>query len=363
MSNWTVSASTPSASLQAQIYAKEAWLEARVNSFWSAFMGEGPNNAIHVNKSFIKTKGDAINYTLVNDITTRGLGGTTIQSYVAYNDTNKRLEGQEAAITTYSDSVLLDQLREGLVTGGQLSEQRSSLDQREHMKQILAYWSGRILMDEVIFKKLSGVTMTDKNSQTFGEAATANSLVIYGGAKTARNQLTSSDTFTLNLLRRAKTAAMVGNSSIWRMRPMMISGRPYYGCVVHPYQVYDLQGSQEWEQAMREAQVRGPENPLFTGALGIWNGVILYSHDKVVTGSDAGPGGDQGYASGLFFGYQAGLWAQAQPAPNWIEKKFDYDDQYGIATGMVYGFDKTTFNSKDFGVIKIETAASDPSTV
>lgn len=361
MSNWNVSASTPGETLQAQIYAKEAWLEARVNSFWANFFGEGPNNVIQVEKSFMKSKGDAVNYSLVQDITTRGLGGSAIQGYHPYNDTNLRMEGQEASVSTYSDSVLLAQLREALVTGGKLSEQRSSLNQREHMKQILAYWAGRIMMDELIFKKLSGTTFTDKNSQTIGEAATANSLVIYGGGKAARNQLTSSDTFTLSLLRRAKTAAMVGNSSIWRIRPMMISGRPYYGCVVHPYQVYDIQGSQEWEQAMREAQVRGPENPLFSGALGIWNGVILYSHDKVVTGSDAGPGGDQPYASALFFGYQAGLWAQAQPAPDWIEKKFDYDDMYGISTGMLFGFDKTRFNSKDFGCIKIETAAADPS--
>jgi N4-gp56 family major capsid protein len=164
--------------------------------------------------------------------------------------------------------------------------------------------------------------LTDANPRLIGEAATANSR----SSTTEPNgggQLLSGDTFTLDLVRRAKTAAMVGNSSIWRIRPMMISGRPYYGCVIHPYQVYDLQGSQQWELAMREAQVRGPENPLFTGALGIWNGVIIYSHDKVITGSDAGPGGDQQYASALFFGYQAGLWAQAQPAPDWIEKKFD----------------------------------------
>lgn len=34
-----------------------------------------------------------------------------------------------------------------------------------------------------------------------------------------------------------------------------------------------------------------------------------------------------------------------------------FDDQYAVATGMIFGFDKTTFNSKDFAVIKIRTAA------
>jgi hypothetical protein len=34
MANWNVSASTPTATLQAQKYAKEVHREARVNMFW-----------------------------------------------------------------------------------------------------------------------------------------------------------------------------------------------------------------------------------------------------------------------------------------------------------------------------------------
>lgn len=91
------------------------------------------------------------------------------------------------------------------------------------------------------------------------------------------------------------------------------------------YQVTDLQGTQAWEQAHREIQGlrEHNDNPIFTGALGLWNGVIIYSHDKVVTGTDAGPGSDVPYADALFFGYQAGIWAEAQVAPDWIEKSFD----------------------------------------
>jgi hypothetical protein len=86
----------------------------------------------------------------------------------------------------------------------------------------------------------------------------------------------------------------------------------------------------------------------------------FYEHDLVQTGSDAGPGNDLPYADALFFGLQAGIWAEAQEAPDWREKSFDYGDQYGVATGMMFGFDKTTFNSLDFSVIKIRTAAANP---
>lgn len=85
--------------------------------------------------------------------------------------------------------------------------------------------------------------------------------------------------------------------------------------------------------------------------------MIIYSHDKVVTGFDAGDG-TVSYADNLFFGYQAGLWAEAQQAPDWVEKSFDYGDQYGVSTSMMFGFDKTQFNSLDFACIKIRTAAA-----
>lgn len=336
MSNWTVIASTPAAAAQAQLFAQDVWREARVGSFWSAFMGEGPNNVIQVKKDFVKQKGDAINYNLVADLTQKGLAGSNMQSNLVYAATNSnRLEGREEAPSVLTDTVLLDQLRHAVITGGKLSEQRLAFEMRPEMKNTLAYWWARI-KDELIFKKLSGTTFTDQVSATFGEAAAANTNVIFGGGKTASNQLDTGDTFHPDLLRKAKTCAMTGklnllsgsrtSSTIWKIRPMIISGKPYYGCVVHPTQVYDLQGTEAWNQAHREIQGlrEHNDNPIFTGATGIWNGVILYVHDKVVTGTDAGPGSDVPYADALFFGYQAGLWAEAQEAPDWIEQNFDF---------------------------------------
>ena len=352
MANVSVSASTPTASVQAQLYAKDVWREARVNSFWKNMMGQGPNNVIQVKNDFAKQKGDAINYDLFPDLTSRGFAGSNAQT----------LEGDEESVTIRVDTVLLDQLRHAMRVAGKLDEQRAAIELRPEMKSNLAYWWTR-RMDDIIFKKLSGTTYTDADSATFGEAATANTHVLYGGSKLAKNELTSSDTFTLDLLRKAKTIAKTGvrgSTTIWRMRPMNINGKPYYGCVLHPYHIFDLQGSQAWEQAQREAGLRGAENPIFSGAIGIWNGIVLYEHDLVVTGSNAGPGADQPYADALFFGLQAGMFAEAQENPSWVEKQFDYDNQWGVATDMIFGFDKTTFNSQDFAVIKLQTYAANP---
>lgn len=208
-----------------------------------AFMGEGPNNVIQIRRDFMKSKGDAINYNLVADLSQKGLAGSGLQSllYFGSSAATRRLEGNEEAPTVYADSVVLDQLRHAVITGGKLSEQRLAFEMRPEMKNNLAYWYARIAFDEVIFKKLSGVTFTDSQSRTLGEAAVANTNNIYGGGKTASNQLTSGDTFEPTLFRKAKEAAMTGvgtvnasnvaNATIWKIRPMIIGGKPYYGCV------------------------------------------------------------------------------------------------------------------------------------
>jgi N4-gp56 family major capsid protein len=370
MANWSISTASAAAQVQAQLFAREVWREARVNSFWNAFIGEGPNNVIQLRKDFAKEKGDVLNYPLVADLTGKGLAGSGLQTLGVYatSASTRRLEQNEEAPSTYVDTVTLDQLRHAVISGGRLSEQRLAFEMRPEMKNLLAYWWNR-QFDELLFRKLSGVTYTDDQSRTLGEAATASTNVLYGGGVSAKNQLTSAGIFTPDLVRKAKVAAMVGNfgglgtpANMWRMRPMIIDGKPYYGCVLHPFQVYDMQGTEAWEQAHREigGLREHSDNPIFTGALGTWNGVIFYSHDLARTGSDAGATADVSYADALFFGLQAGILAEAQEAPDWIEKKFDYDDQYGVATGMMIGFDKTTFNSVDFSVIKIQTAAQNP---
>lgn len=237
-------------------------------------MGEGPNNVIVVEKRFTKEKGDGYTYSVFPDATGKGRGGAALETAVA------TLEGLEEAVTPVSDTVLLDQLRFAERTAGKLTEQRAAFELRPQMKDNLAYqWARQC--DELIFKKLSGVTYTDDGSNTVGEAALANTSVLYGGGKTASGDLTSGDKFVPNLVSRAKTLAKVGvrtdGTASWRIRPFMVSGKPYYGCWIHPYQALSMKDSDEWKQAQREAGLRGPENPIFTGASGIWDNVIKFA--------------------------------------------------------------------------------------
>ena len=354
----SITASTPAAVPQVQAWSEELWREARVKSAWNNFMGASNMPIIKLDK-FEKEKGDAINYVVFPETSGRGIAGSS----------GTALEGNEASVTPVADTVKLDQLRIAMGITGRLDEQRFAGNMRMAIKENLAYQYSR-LIDLWIFRKLSGVTMTDTPGNTYGEAATANSSVLYPNGKTASAGLVAGDTFSPDLLSKAKEIAMEGvvpggATASWKIKPMIINGLPYYGCWIHPRQAYDLKRNSEWRENQLHAGVRGVDNPIFNGSIGILDNVIVYTHDLVITGTDAGDG-TVAYGDALFFGLEAGVMIQGQSSPDWIEKTFDYGNSWRIASQMLLGFDKTTFThptpsaARDFGVIRIRTAASTP---
>ena len=141
------------------------------------------------------------------------------------------------------------------------------------------------------------------------------------------------------------------------MRPIRVDGNDYYVMVIHPEVAYDLFELDEFQQIQREAQVRGNDNPLFKGALGIYNGVVIHSHEGVNTFDNGGGAAVKG-ARNLFMGAQAACFAESSDMM-WVEKTFDYGNQLGISAAKIYGVDISDYNSKDYGVIQYVSARTD----
>ncbi len=291
MATWTITASTVAETQAAQRWSNFATNEARIRTFWSNHMGErgttGQLEIIEVDQRFTKERGDAVNTNLVLDLTEAGRTGT--------------LEGNEEQPLDHADSVLIGRNRHAIRTDGKLAEQRAALDMRAVMADRLAYWASRILLDRWIFRKLSGTTNTDQGSVTIGEAAAANSNIIYPGDVTALSELETGSYFTLDLLARAKTAAMLGQidgSTIYKFKPYVVGGQLYYLYVDRPEVRFAMRNSDTWNNAQLQARERSADNPIFSGADGIWDGVILKFHDLVITASNAGAGGTTLYSNG-----------------------------------------------------------------
>lgn len=67
----------------------------------------------------------------------------------------------------------------------------------------------------------------------------------------------------------------------------MPAGEGYYLLFIHPWQAYSLKSDSEWIANHQSASPRGDTNPLFTGALGEVDGVIVHSTTQCTTADNA----------------------------------------------------------------------------
>lgn len=97
--------------------------------------------------------------------------------------------------------------------------------------------------------------------------------------------LSSSDTFSLKLLDRAVAIAKTSSPLI---RPVKVGAQSYYVAFLHPYQVKDLRNNTntgDWLDIQKAALGGGDiqDNPIFTGALGVYNGCVLHEWTRLPT--------------------------------------------------------------------------------
>ena len=330
-------------------------VEAAKKMYWGKFIG----SVITRLNDLEKNAGDKITHGLRMKI--RGAGVTG----------DGTLEGNEEALTYYDDAVLIDQLRHAVRSKGKASEQRVPYDMRATAREALAtWWAERF--DELLFVYLSGARGVDTTlTLPLGFTSFAgNSLnapdaahIQYAGGL-AKATITSASIFTLSeidsLVEKAETVDPM-------IQPIMVGGEKKYVLLLHPYQVTDLRqntNTGQWVDIQKAAAAsQGSGNPIFTGALGEYNGVVMHSHRNVVRFSDYGAGGALPAARALFLGAQAAVLAfgngggQTVARYSWKEELFDFGNQLGIAAGSIFGVKKSVFNSKDFGVIALDTYA------
>jgi len=184
------------------------------------------------------------------------------------------------------------------------------------------------------------------------------------------DSLASTDLLTPELISRAKyKAAQKQSGGMPRVNPLMVDGREHYVMFIHPWQAFDLKNDATFAQAQREAGTRGSSNSIFTGALGVWDNVILFEHEYVPF-LDISVAGNNFFASGsgtdisadcfraLLCGQQAAVIAHSDSSMKMVEESFDYKNKVGYATGMIGGIQKLTFNSIDYGCVAVDTSAT-----
>lgn len=344
--------------LAVKLWSRKLIREALKRTYVSKFMGKTTDSVVYIKDETSKSAGDRVTCGLRMQLSGEGIQG------------DATLEGNEEALTTYSDNIFIDQLRHAVRSGGKMSEQRVPFSVRAEAKDGLAdWWADRI--DTWFFNQIAGNTGESNVKYTGLQATIApsttsgNTRWLFGdGDEGTEASLTVSDDFRLSFIDRAVTAAKVSTPLI---RPIMQGGDPYYVMFLHPYQVHSLRTDATanritWYDAQK-ARIMGGQtgestNPIFSGALGVYNGVILHESVRV-------PSVTTNTRRAILCGAQAALMAFGQnqkesDTPNWHEELFDYGNQLGVAGGMIAGLKKAVFNSIDFGTIVVSTRAVAP---
>ena len=364
---------TGNSSMRAVLYQKELFKDREDKLYFQSngMMGPDENNIVQVKSDLKKDKGDTVTFAMTTKLNAAAVTG------------DEELEGNEESISSYSGTVVINQARFAVRLAGRYDEQRVAYSMREDAKNKLSIRVNEFL-ERQIFMKLAGVyttTLTDVAGNVYSADArfgatpnpipTADEAAGYGtryvcAKSTGIDAIADTDILSPSLITRAKVKAQVTSGGVPRIAPLKIKGKEFWAMFMHPWQAADLKtaSSSIWAQAQRDAQMRGDDNPIFTGALGIWDGVVLHEHEYVATAQSSAAFGNGGTACNArvfrscLVGCQAVTMAECANSMKMVEKEFDYENKVGYAVNFIGGFQKPQFNSVDYAVVTVDTGAT-----
>ena len=317
--------------------------EALKECWAGKFMGNDSNSMIQILDETSKGPGDKVTVTLRMQLSGAGVEG------------DSTLEGEEEALATHTDALLINQLRHAVRNGGKMSQQRVPFSVREEALSGLKDWVAD-RMDTAVFNQLCGNTAQSDTRFTGHNATVAPTSTrwIYADGNTAETGLTigSSDQFVLSLI---DTAIATAKTATPQIRPVRVKGEPYYIVFLDTWQAKQLRAAYStgaWGDIQKAAMSGGQisDSPIFTGALGVYSGAILHETTRLYSGNFTDAGTTRcsrallcgAQAAALGYGQDAG---QGGDRMSWVEELFDYNNQLGVGVGMIWGVKKTV----DFG--------------
>lgn len=317
------------------------------------------NAVVQIVQDFSKGKGDIVTFPLMVPLSSTGV----------INDGD--LEDNEEAMEFLDWSLTLKSIGNAVRGDGELQEKRVAFNLKAQARPALLRWIGEKI-DHYAVRAMSGLASDDGNVEA---NAPSTNRIIYGGQNSSGtvelvaddNTLSATDNLMgANFLSTVKRHAQLSTPKI---RPIKIGGKNYYVAFLHPYQIKALKASTtEWASYQKDAADRGKENPLFTGANAIIDGVIIHEWERIEYRTGAGGTDPTEYfdsssdvaangvsiARGLFCGAQACVIAFGQK-PKLYPKTLDYD-KWGLGLRCLVTAGKPEFDSEDYGVVCMDTA-------
>lgn len=340
-------------------------------SFWQSKMmsaGADPVTPVEKKTELEKKKsGDQISYELSLQMRMKPVRG------------QEKLAGREDKLRWSTANVYIDLVRGGIQAGDEMSEQRTLHDLRETAKNRQKEWWTRVF-DEDFFMYAAGARGSNAGyTESSNYAGFANNPFVapdaghlfYGGSATAKANLAAGDIVDLGLIDKMVAKAKTqggGVEGIPRLRPTMVDGKEHFVLVMNEWNAYDLRTNAttgQWLDIQKSAGERSQKkNPIFNGAMGMYNNVVLQCHSALVEFDDYGAGSNVGASRLLFLGRQALIVAFGNAGKglsyDWHEELEDRGNEVVVTTKSMYGLKKNTFEidgvSRDFGMFSADVA-------
>lgn len=348
-----------------KLWSKKLDAETSKATAIAPLIGKSANSIIQLKDETQKAAGDKVTF---------GLRTQLVGDGVTEGET---LEGNEEALSTYKDDIFINELAHAVRVKNEqtIDAQRVPFSLREEANAGLVDWyADRMSMmfflqacgytaPTVSFEGLT-VNLTAKHWGFNAPLVPSAGRILRAGAKANDESLTSSDKFDLSLIDKAVEKAKLANPKI---RPVNVNGGKHYVMYLHPIQVTSLRtntSTGQWLDIQKAAERRGGDNPIFSGALGIYNNVILREAEHVMPGVDSSTGAQvANVRRAVLLGAQSCVAAFGmKTAPEKykrVEELFDYQRELGVSVQTILGMKKTRFNNnnEDFGTIVVSTYA------
>jgi N4-gp56 family major capsid protein len=346
-----------------KLWSKGVQVAVREKAEIGKLMGKSADSIVQIKTETSKGKGDTIKFNLRAPL--NGDGFTEGQ----------RGTGNGENLTFHQASVIINELGHIAQPTSEftIDAQRVPFEPRDEGRDALVEWFAKRI-SVTAFNHWCGYLPA--NSAPYGVKYTGNNTVVAHSSTrkvwatasvTADESLGSSDKANLNMIDRAKTLAALGDN---QLRPAMVGGQPKFLSYFHPQQIEDITTNTTTGQwfSIQQAALQGgliTKNPIFTGAIGDYKGVIMRQTQDVTLGVNSSTGVSvANVRRAVMLGAQAGVCAYTsrgnpgQGKYRWTEKYDDHDRVLEMGSWTIWGFVKPQFNSVDQGTITMSSYSS-----
>jgi len=354
-------------------------VEALKETILMKFAGKGPDNIIVFRDMLSKHAGDTVKYGLRRQARGAGVLG------------DNEAEGSGIPFTVDYDSMIINQLRFVHAIKGRMSQQRIAWEKRAEARSSLTdIWADRFEVggfhqlagNDVGDARYTGLQVPVLPDAAHWAASTATPGTLATGTAAYENStLTTSMPPSLADLASLRARAQANSNPI---RSLKLTGLNLgtYCFFGHLYTIVAIQNStatQQWYTLHQSALNGGfiSKNPLFTGAEGMFRGVVIHSSLRIPWGRSDGVDGTNlnsdmthiasntssiAVARNVFVGAGAmgmafGRDNESPFAATWVEESKDGGNRLNIYAGFIFGQHKTRFGSADHAVIAYSTSS------